>query len=170
MSELQRLRDALSLVQMALSQHSEGPKVAAMRIAGNGPTVGQIVRTALSIHTVPEHWKLPLPPEAHVTRWKGVDLDPPATTYEEAEARASRLDRMDAPEVLARPQADAVNGVRNAEPDDVAAERFCALVNWHPDGTQNSVVEGAWRSVTFRELAKGYIRSALAAMNPRVSQ
>jgi hypothetical protein len=46
---------------------------------------------------------------------------------------------------------------------DAAAERFCALVNWHPDGLQSKVVEGQWHDVTFRELAKGYIRAALEA-------
>jgi hypothetical protein len=43
-----RCRDVLSLVELALSQHSHGPAVAAMRIAGNGPTLGEVVGRALA--------------------------------------------------------------------------------------------------------------------------
>lgn len=50
-----------------------------------------------------------------------------------------------------------------AEPTDALAEKFCELVNWHPDGTENKMVGGEWRSITFRELAKGYIRTLLSA-------
>ena len=46
---------------------------------------------------------------------------------------------------------------------DAEAERFCALVNWAPDGEEWKAVEGEMRGVTFRELAKGYIRAADAA-------
>lgn len=49
------------------------------------------------------------------------------------------------------------------KPTDEWAERFCKLVNWHPDGTENKFVEGTLHSVTFRDLAKGYIRAVLAA-------
>lgn len=42
------LGGVLSLVELVLSQHSEGPSVAAMRIAGNGPTIGEVVRRALA--------------------------------------------------------------------------------------------------------------------------
>lgn len=49
------------------------------------------------------------------------------------------------------------------EPSDAWAERFCYAINWHPDGTEHKVVEGQLHSVTFRELAKGYIRAMLAA-------
>jgi hypothetical protein len=35
-----------------------------------------------------DHRHAPLPPEAWVTRWDGVDLDPPARTYAEAVERA----------------------------------------------------------------------------------
>ncbi len=49
------------------------------------------------------------------------------------------------------------------EPDDAWAERFCALVNWHPDGSESKIVEGEFRHTSFRDLAKGYIRAMLAA-------
>lgn len=46
---------------------------------------------------------------------------------------------------------------------DDEAERFCALVNWAPDGQECKTVEGEFRCVSFRDLAKGYIRAADAA-------
>jgi hypothetical protein len=51
-------------------------------------------------------------------------------------------------------------GVHLANPSDALAEAFCRRVNWHPDGTSNTVVEGDWRSITFREMAKNYLRAA----------
>ena len=52
------------------------------------------------------------------------------------------------------------------EPTDSEAERFCELVNWHPGGVEGKMVEGQVHTVTFRELAKGYIRAAMLAAAP----
>lgn len=49
------------------------------------------------------------------------------------------------------------------EPTDAWADRFCYLVNWEPEGTENKFVAGHLHSVTFRELAKGYIAAMLRA-------
>lgn len=56
-----------------------------------------------------------------------------------------------------------INDAFRVDPDDAWAERFCAAVNWEPDGTESKIVEGQWHHVTFRELAKGYIKAALTA-------
>jgi len=48
------------------------------------------------------------------------------------------------------------------EVTDEWAERFCEAVNWNPDGQECKTVEGEIRCVTFRQLAKGYILSAIA--------
>jgi len=48
---------------------------------------------------------------------------------------------------------------------DEWAERFCDAVNWSPDGQECKTVEGEFRCVSFRDLAKGYILSAIAT-NP----
>jgi hypothetical protein len=42
-----RLRGVLLLTLNALHQHSDGPKVAAMLIASNGPTIGTIIGRVL---------------------------------------------------------------------------------------------------------------------------
>ena len=49
------------------------------------------------------------------------------------------------------------------EPTDEWAEAFCAKVNWRPNGTKNEFVEGRIHTVTFRELAKDYIRAVIDA-------
>ena len=48
------------------------------------------------------------------------------------------------------------------EVTDEWAERFCEAVNWSPDGQECKAVEGQARCVSFRDLAKGYILSAIA--------
>lgn len=54
------------------------------------------------------------------------------------------------------------------EVDDEWADKFCEAVNWSPDGQECRTVEGVMRCVTFRDLAKGYILSAIATQ-PGVS-
>ena len=49
------------------------------------------------------------------------------------------------------------------EPTDEWAREFCARVNWMPEGTENKFVEGRLHTVTFLELAKGYIRAVRLA-------
>jgi hypothetical protein len=46
-AKLQRAVDALSIVQMCLEQHTAGPEVRLMKIAGNGPTLGEVIDRAL---------------------------------------------------------------------------------------------------------------------------
>lgn len=60
--------------------------------------------------------------------------------------------------------ADVVRGeaFMPGEVTDEWAERFCEAVNWSPDGEECKSVEGQMRCVSFRDLAKGYILSAIA--------
>jgi hypothetical protein len=57
-----------------------------------------------------------------------------------------------------------LRAVLEREPSEELADRVCKAFNWEPLGTENKVVEGKWHSVTFRELAKGYIRAMSAAL------
>lgn len=57
------------------------------------------------------------------------------------------------------------SGEIHGEVTDEWAERFCEAVNWSPDGRECKTVEGELRCVSFRDLAKGYILSAIAT-NP----
>lgn len=62
----------------------------------------------------------------------------------------------------AREEAQPGRELIHGEVTDDWAERFCEAVNWSPDGQECKTVEGQLRCVTFRELAKGYILSAIA--------
>ena len=56
----------------------------------------------------------------------------------------------------------------HGEVTDEWADQFCEAVNWSPDGQECKTVEGQLCCVTFRDLAKGYILSAIAT-NPCAS-
>jgi hypothetical protein len=66
-------------------------------------------------------------------------------------------------------QAVAVPDGWQAIPTDISdefAERLCERLNWHPDGTSHRRLEGVAIEVTFRDMAKGYIRAMLSAAPP----
>ncbi|MCR5876974.1 hypothetical protein [Phenylobacterium sp. J367] len=50
-----------------------------------------------------------------------------------------------------------------SEPDDAWAERFCAYVNWSPDGQNVSFNADGPLAISFRQMAKNYIKAAQEA-------
>jgi len=95
--------------------------------------------------------------EAAVNRWYRPDHDESVTfnMRETLEAALAQIDQE------RQPTDDGV--IDPLDISDEVAERFCALVNWNPDGRQGSVVEGEMRVVSFRHLARGYVAAALTA-------
>lgn len=61
--------------------------------------------------------------------------------------------------------ASAPSSLAGGEVNDEWADRFCEAVNWSPDGEECKTVEGELRCTTFRQIAKGFILSAIAT-NP----
>ena len=66
-------------------------------------------------------------------------------------------------------QHSSANDFPPGEVTDEWAERFCEAVNWSPDGQECKTVEGQVRCVSFRDLAKGYILSAIATQPAIIS-
>ena len=90
----------------------------------------------------------------HADWQQALDLYQPTVVLAERNISRQPPAREDAQPVAGEP----IRG----EVSDEWADKFCEAVNWSPEGQECKTVEGQLRCVTFRDLAKGYILSAIA--------